>query len=121
MKIHRDALPDSLVNGAIQFKGVDFGELNVCHISLPAGADATPLLEGLPQNLCQCPHWGMVLKGSINVRYADGKQEKVSAGEVYYWPPGHTVWVDEDYNSIEFSPKDQMAEVIDHLKVKLGA
>ncbi len=121
MKMRCEELPDALHQGDIRFQGTDWGELNVSHIHLPKGADATPLLEGLPGDLCQCPHWGLVLKGSINVRYGDGKTETVHAGEVYYWPPGHTVWVDEDYASVEFSPKDGMAEVIGHLRAKVGA
>ena len=120
MKMNRDALPDALNAGGVRFQGVDWGELNISHIHLPKGADATPLLEGMPQNLCQCPHWGMVLKGSINVRYGDGKTETVSAGEVYHWPAGHTVWVDEDYQAIEFSPAGEMREVVDHLRGKIG-
>ena len=79
-----------------------------------------PLLEGLPQSLCPCPHWGTVLKGSIHVRYADGREEVVRAGDVYYWPPGHTVWVDEDYEAVEFSPSRPMCDLIDHLNSKLG-
>jgi hypothetical protein len=116
-----EELPDKLRQGDIRFQGVDWGDMNISHVHLPKGADATPLLEGLPQDLCQCPHWGMVLQGSINVRYADGRDEKVKAGEVYYWPAGHTVWVDEDYRSIEFSPEGQMQLVMDHLRGKLGA
>lgn len=119
MKMRCEELPDALRAGEIRFQGADFGELNISNIHLPKGADATPLLEGMPQNLCQCPHWGMVLKGSINVRYGDGRTERVNAGEVYYWPAGHTVWVDEDYQAVEFSPKDGMREVMDHLRGKL--
>jgi hypothetical protein len=55
------------------------------------------------------------------VRYADGSEEVVRAGEVYHWPPGHTVRVDEDYEAIEFSPARPMGEVIDHLNSKLKA
>jgi len=98
----------------------DWGDMNVARIRFPKGADATPLLVGLPGGLCSCPHWGTVLKGSIHVRYADGTEELVRAGEVYYWPPGHTVWVDEDYEAIEFSPSRAMGEVIEHLKKRLG-
>jgi hypothetical protein len=98
----------------------DWGDMNVARIRFPKGADATPLLAGLPGNLCQCPHWGTVLKGSINVRYADGTKEVVRAGDAYYWPPGHTVAVDEDYEAIEFSPSEAMMELIAHLKAKLG-
>jgi hypothetical protein len=54
------------------------------------------------------------------VRYADGSEETVHAGDAYYWPPGHTVWVDEDYEAVEFSPSGPMGEVIDHLNSKLG-
>lgn len=121
MKMTPESFPDALMKDGIRFQGFDGGELNIAHINLPAGADATPLLQGLPGDMCQCPHWGLVLKGSIHVRYADGGEETVRAGEAYYWPAGHTVRVDEDYASLEFSPKDQMREVIDHLRGKLGA
>ena len=120
MKEHKDELPISLQAGDICFQGHDWGDLNVSRVRFPKGADATPLLAGLEGDLCQCPHWGTVLKGSIRVRYADGHEETVRAGEVYYWPPGHTVSVDEDYEAIEFSPSDQMAAVIAHLKSGLG-
>ena len=120
MKMRCEEMPDALRAGDIRFQGVDWDGLNVSHIHLPKGADATGLLQGLPQDLCQCPHWGLVLKGSINVRYADGRTEKVNAGEVYHWPAGHTVWVDEDYAAVEFSPAGEMREVMDHLRAKLG-
>jgi hypothetical protein len=120
MKMHRDALPDRLNTGGIRFQSQDWGALNVSHIHLPAGADAKPLLEGMPDNLCPVPHWGMVLEGSIKVEYSDGSAETVNEGEVYYWPPGHTISVDQEYRSIEFSPRDGMGKLLDHLRSKLG-
>jgi len=121
MKQHRTQLPTRLEAGGVCIQAEDWSDLNVARIRFPKGADAAPLLEGLPGNLCQCPHWGMVLDGSIHVRYADGSEEVVRAGEVYYWPPGHTVRVDEDYEAVEFSPAGPMGEVIHHLKSKLTA
>ena len=120
MKQSRNELTTRLEAGGVCIQGEDWGDINVARIRFPAGADAAPLLEGLPNNLCQCPHWGAVLKGSIHVTYADGSEETVSAGEVYYWPPGHTVRVDEDYESIEFSPSGEMGELVEHLKGKLA-
>lgn len=120
MKEKKDDLPVRLQAGDICFQGHDWGDLNVARVRFPKGADATPLLQGLPENLCQCPHWGTVLKGSITVTYADGQEETVNAGEVYYWPPGHTVRVGEDYEAIEFSPSGPMSELLDHLKSKLS-
>lgn len=63
---------------------------------------------------------GRGLCPSCASRYADGCTETVRAGEVYYWPAGHTVWTDEDYRAVEFSPADGMRAVMDHLREKLG-
>ena len=75
----------------------------------PPGADFTPLFKGLPGDLCQCPHWGYIVEGSITVRYADGTEEVNRAGDLYYWPGGHTGWTDEGVVFIEFSPADEIA------------
>jgi uncharacterized RmlC-like cupin family protein len=120
MKQPMTSLPTRLEAGGVCIQAQDWSGLNVARIRFPRGANATPLLEGLPNDLCQCPHWGTVLSGSIHVRYADGSEEIVRAGDVYYWPPGHTVWVDEDYEAVEFSPSEPMCQVIDHLKSKLS-
>ncbi|HKP89024.1 MAG TPA: hypothetical protein VJT75_03520 [Thermoleophilaceae bacterium] len=50
--------------------------------------DGTPLLKGLPDDRCQCPHWGYVLKGAMTFQYVDG-DEVIAAGEAFYTPPGH--------------------------------
>ena len=88
MKKSTNELPTRIEAGGVCFQGEDWGGINVARVRFPAGADATPLLEGMPHNLCQCPHWGTVVKGSIHVTYADGTEETVNAGEVYYWPQG---------------------------------
>ena len=120
MKLKMSELPSSVNHGGIAFNVVDWGAMNVSNINLPAGADAAPLLQGLTDDHCQCPHWGLVLKGSIHVSYQDGATETVSAGEVYYWPPGHSVSTSEDYEAVEFSPAPDMKRVMSHLKKKLG-
>lgn len=50
--------------------------------------DATPLLKGLPQDQCQCPHWGYVIKGRMTVRLPEG-DEVYEAGDAFYTPAGH--------------------------------
>jgi hypothetical protein len=121
MKAQLDTLPDRLAKEGIRFQSEDWGELNVSHVHLPRGADTGPLLAGLPDDLCPVPHWGMVLQGSVTVTYKDGASETLSAGDVYHWPAGHAVIADEDFRSIEFSPKESMRELIAHLRQKLGA
>ena len=58
------------------------------YIDLPAGVDFTPLLKGLHNDHCQCPHWGYVLKGSITVRYEDGHEERTTPATSTTGRPG---------------------------------
>jgi hypothetical protein len=48
------------------------GGMAVHFNSLAKGTDLTPLLKGLKDDMCQCPHWGYVLKGSFHIRYTGG-------------------------------------------------
>ncbi len=120
MKQRKEQLPVALELPVAKFQVAEWGETAVAYIQLSAGADATPLLEGLPNDKCPCPHWGYILKGAIHVRYVDGKEEVCGAGEMFYWPSGHTVWVDEDTTFVEFSPKRELKDVYDHIGRKLS-
>lgn len=100
-------------------RGQEWGGMTGAYMEYPAGLDFTPLLEGLEQGFCQCPHWGFVIDGRILVTYQDGTQETVAAGEAYYWPAGHTILVEEPVRMVEFSPHEQMSEVLAHVVGKL--
>lgn len=107
--------------GAVMRQHKNFGdaggyrEISGEYFSLAAGVDTTPLFQGLQDNLCQCPHWGYVLKGIVTTTNADGEQETVRSGDLFYWPPGHNVRVDSDAELIMFSPQHEHSEVIDHM------
>ena len=117
--------PTSGMNLELQVDGIETrssecGEVLARHVDLPAGVDFTPLFQGLPGDLCQCPHWGYVLAGSIHLRYADGSEEVSSAGDVYYWPAGHTGWTDEGVTFLEFSPAAEIQPVLEHLAAQMA-
>jgi hypothetical protein len=97
-----------------------FGKMAGEYFSLAAGTDIAPLLRGLEEDLCQAPHWGYVLQGRVTVTYKGGESEAVSGGDLFYWPPGHTVKVEEDAEIVLFSPQHEHAHVIDHMRAKLG-
>ena len=63
------------------------------YFTLGAGADLAPLLEGLEHDACQSAHWGYVVTGAVVVTYTDGTDEACSTGDVFHWPPGHSVRV----------------------------
>jgi hypothetical protein len=74
--------------------------------------DAAPLFQGLPDDRCQSPHWGVVVKGSITFRSADG-EETIGAGEVYYAAPGHTPVLTAGTEVIEFSPTEALQQTME--------
>ncbi len=79
-------------------------------VSIRQDHDLAPMLSGLPEGRCQCPHWGYVVTGRIIVRYAD-REEAYEAGDAFYMPPGHTPAAEAGSEIIQFSPSDQLQEV----------
>ena len=57
-------------------------------VSFREDIDATPLYKGLPDDRCQCPHWGYVLKGRMTFRFGD-REEVYETGDAFYAPAGH--------------------------------
>jgi hypothetical protein len=106
--------------GEITTRGVEWGGQAVRHLTLPPGTDFRPLFVGLPGDACQSAHWGYVIEGSVCVEYADGTRETTRAGEVYYWPGGHTGWTDEGVVFVEFSVADEITPVLEHLAAQMA-
>jgi hypothetical protein len=121
MRMTKDELPVLLENGPVVIRAIDWGGQRVLMGSLPAGLDATPLLAGLPDDKCPCPHWGYVLTGRIRVTYTDGTTETLQAGDFFYMPPGHAPVVEEDAEFIEFTPPKEYDEVLAVLKRNAAA
>lgn len=97
-----------------------YGGMTVAYSELPKGTDMTPLLQGLENNSCQCPHWGYLVQGALRVKYDDGTEEVLSAGDVFYLPPGHTAIVEDDLKLIDFSPEKKFNEVMEHIGKKMA-
>jgi hypothetical protein len=70
--------------------------------------DGTPLMKGLPGDMCQCPHWGYVTTGRVTFRFAD-HDEIYEEGEAFYTPPGHIPVSHEPGTEVlMFSPADEL-------------
>jgi len=127
MRIEKDHVDVKMeIPGAVVRQRTDFGDAGAFgrisgeYFTLSAGVDTTPLFQGLPGDLCQCPHWGFVLRGRLTTTDASGAQETVNANDLFYWPPGHNVRVEADAEIVMFSPQREHSHVIDHMirKVK---
>ncbi len=96
------------------------GGMVIAYYEIPAGADFTPMFEGLPDDKCPCPHWGYILKGAMRNRYTDGTEELLKAGDIFYFPSGHTGVVEEDLAMIEISPEEEYNKVMEHIASKMS-
>jgi hypothetical protein len=117
----RMEIPGAVIRQRMDF-GVASGASSISgeYFTLSAGVDTTPLFQGLAGDMCQCPHWGFVIRGQITTTDAIGVQETVKTNDLFYWPPGHNVKVDADAEIIMFSPQHEHSQVINHMidKVK---
>jgi hypothetical protein len=77
--------------------------------SFGAAIDATPLMAGLPDDRCQCPHWGYVLKGRQTYRFAD-REEVYGEGDAFYVGPGHVPLVEAGTVILQFSPTEPLRQ-----------
>jgi len=67
-------------------------------------------MRGLPDDRCQCPHWGYVLTGRVTFRYAD-REEVFAAGDAFYTPAGHVPVQHEPGTEIVlFSPSEELSK-----------
>ena len=89
----------------IEGRYVELGEYTVGFETHKADMDPAPLFRGLPDDRCQCPHWGIVTAGKVIFRYAD-HDEVFQAGDAYYGAPGHLPLIFAGTELIEFSPTE---------------
>lgn len=109
-----------VVEGMLEDRSEDLDGYTVGFTSFIADMDPTPLFQGLPDDRCQCPHWGYVIKGKITFRFA-GREETYEAGDAYYAPPGHTPVMYEGNEIVEFSPTDDLAKTMEVLRANMAA
>ncbi|HVB63341.1 MAG TPA: hypothetical protein VNE17_01335 [Nitrolancea sp.] len=126
MHVSKDEVDVRLeIPGAVIRQRTDFGQMqrldmiSAEYFTLAAGVDTAPLFQGLEGDLCQCPHWGFVLRGQLTTTDAKGGRETVRADDLFYWPPGHNVKVDADAEIIMFSPQHEHSAVIRHMIEKV--
>jgi hypothetical protein len=99
-------IPVAMEAAGVVIRLAEWGEMNVGLETFPAGTDTEPVFKGLPDDRCQCPHWGYVVKGGLRIRYKD-REETAKAGDAYYMSPGHLPIFDEDTEVVEFSPRGE--------------
>jgi mannose-6-phosphate isomerase-like protein (cupin superfamily) len=109
-KVSRQSAAHSEQHGPVEDRHEDIDGYTVNFVSFGQDVDATPLLKGMPDDSCQCPHWGYVVSGRLTYRFAD-HDEVFEAGDAFYLPPGHIPLAEAGSELVQFSPADDLRVV----------
>jgi len=112
--INRDEVPVAIEDDNVELRKSEVGEMTVSFIRLKEGTDMTPAFAGLPNDQCQCPHWGYMLEGKLKMK-TSGEDEVYEAGQAFYWSPGHVPVALTDCAYVDFSPTQEYNAVIEHI------
>jgi Cupin domain len=97
-------------HGMVEDRHAEIDGYTVNFVTFRQDVDTTPLLKGLPDDNCSCPHWGYVLKGRLTYRFAD-REEVFEAGDAFYLPPGHVPMAEAGSELVQFSPTSEFRAV----------
>jgi hypothetical protein len=113
-KISKEAL-EAQDFGPVEVHEGEVGDYTVDFLLFKETQDMTPMFTGLPDGRCQCPHWGVVLKGRQTWRFAD-REEVFEAGDAFYVEPGHVPVFEAGTEMIQFSPTAEMKATDDAIR-----
>ena len=105
-KLSKDSL-EAQDFGPVELHEGEAGDYTVSFVSFKETQDTAPMLGGLPDGRCQCPHWGYVLKGRQTWKFAD-HEEVFEAGDAFYVEPGHVPVFEAGSEVIQFSPTAEL-------------
>ena len=109
-KISKDTATQGGDYGAVVDRYEELEGYRVGFTNFKQDIDGTPLMKGLPDDRCQCPHWGYVISGRVTFRFGD-RDEVYEAGDAFYTPPGHIPVKHQPGSEIVmFSPAEQLRE-----------
>ena len=107
-KVSKESASQGGDHGLVFDRAEDLDGYTVNFVTFREDIDHTPLLKGLPDDRCQCPHWGYVLSGRLTFRF-DDREEVYEAGDAFYAPPGHIPVQNEPGSEyVQFSPAEAL-------------
>src|SRR5215210_280083 len=97
-------------HGPVEDRHDDIDGYTVSFVTFRQDIDSTPMLKGLPDDRCPCPHWGYVFKGKVTFGFGD-HEEVFEPGDAFYVPAGHTQKAEAGTEYLQFSPSEELREV----------
>jgi hypothetical protein len=106
--------------GVAEDRHEDLEGYTVNFVTIRQESDLAPMLKGLPDDRCQCPHWGYVFSGTLTFTFA-GAEETYHAGDAFYAPPGHTPKAAAGTEFLQFSPSEELEVSVSAIRANMQA
>jgi hypothetical protein len=111
--------PVAMESDVLTSRHAELDDFTVVFETYHVDADGAPVFKGLPDDRCQCPHWGVVQTGQITFRWID-HEETYGAGDAYYAGPGHLPLITAGTSLVEFSPSDSLQQTMAVIEANLA-
>jgi hypothetical protein len=118
--VARNRIAETDDYGVVEDRHEDVDGTTIQFLTFRDDVDATPLLRGLPDDRCNCPHWGYVFKGKV-VFDVGGREEVYEAGEAFYLSHGHIPRAEPGTEYLQFSPAEELRTVSAHMQKNMAA
>jgi len=118
--VARNRIAETDDYGVVEDRHEDVDGTTIQFLTFRDDVDAAPLLHGLPDDRCNCPHWGYVFKGKV-VFDVGGREEVYEAGDAFYLSHGHIPRAEPGTEYLQFSPAEELRTVSAHMQKNMAA
>jgi hypothetical protein len=118
--VARDRIAEVADYGPVEDRHEDVDGTTIQFLTFREDVDATPLMRGLPDDRCNCPHWGYVFKGKLTFDLGD-REEVYEAGDAFYLTHGHIPHAEPGTEYLQFSPASELHAVSEHMQRNMAA
>jgi hypothetical protein len=119
-KLSKDSAAEHHDHGPVEEWTEDLDGYTAAFVSFKVDIDSTPMLKGLPDDRCPCPHWGYVLTGRVVFTF-DDREEVYEPGDAFYVPGGHLQRADAGTEYLQFSPAEDLRIVTETIMRNMQA
>jgi hypothetical protein len=118
--VARDRIAETADYGVVEDRHEDVEGITIQFLTFREDVDSTPLLRGLPDDRCNCLHWGYVFKGKLTFDLGDS-EEVFEAGDAFYLSHGHIPRAEPGTEYLQFSPAEELHAVSAHMQKNMAA
>jgi hypothetical protein len=118
--VSRASVEHVVDHGPVEERYEDVAGTRIQFLTFREDVDSGPLLRGLPDDRCNCPHWGYVFTGKLTFDLGD-REEVYEAGDAFYLSDAHVPHAEPGTEYLQFSPAEELQAVSDTMRRNMEA